>query len=86
MKYKIYSTDSLEVLKNELLIGDANSYQEACAQITTWLEAAGKHSDKYWRLLLGENATFIDYGSWSHFIAIVPAVAVDEIMKGNKND
>jgi len=28
---------------------------------------------------MGETATFIDYGSWSKFIAIVPPVSIKEL-------
>ena len=75
MKYKIFFTDSLEVLKNEELIGEANSFEE----IRLILKSKLQRVTPYWRYLLAENATFIDYGSWSRFAAIVPAVTMREI-------
>lgn len=83
MKYKVFLTDSIEVLKNEQLIGEAETYQEA-SQILKQAETRAAEN-KYWRLLLGETATFIDYGSWSQFAAIIPPIDLQEIMKGNIN-
>lgn len=79
-KYKIYLSNSIEVLENEQLIGGANSYNEACKVINEYLEVNKFHQEPYWRFLLGEVATFIDYGSWSKFIAIVPPVSMKEMM------
>jgi hypothetical protein len=78
-KYKIYLSSSIEVLENEHLIGGANSYKEACKVIKDYLEVNKFHQEPYWRLLLGEVATFIDYGSWSKFIAIVPPISLKEL-------
>ena len=81
MKYKIFTSDSIEILRNATEIGSADNYQLACQVIKEAIpQAAANH---YWRLLFGENATFIDYGSWSKFIAIVPPVSVEEIMGQN---
>jgi hypothetical protein len=82
MKYKIFLSESIEILKNEQLIGGADSYQEACRVIKDYLAVNQFHQEPYWRLLLGETATFIDYGSWSRFVAIVPPVSIQEI-EGN---
>lgn len=75
-KYKIFSTDSIMTLANEELIGEANTLHEIQNIIKTW---RGK-PDGYWRYCLAENATFIDYGSWSKFIAIIPPVPSQELM------
>ena len=79
MRYKIFLTDSIEVLKNEQLIGGADSYAEACEVINDYLSVNNFRQEPYWRLLLGETATMIDYGSWSKFIAIVPPVSMREL-------
>ena len=79
-KYKIFLSDSIEVLKNEQLIGGANSYEEACQIIRDYLAVNQFYQEPYWRTLLGETATFIDYGSWSRFAAIVPPVNEKEII------
>ena len=77
MKYKIYTSDWIEKLVNEQLIGEANSYQEACALIKQQIPQSV--DNPYWRLLLAQEATFIDYGSYSKFVAIMPPLTIDEI-------
>lgn len=77
MKYKIFFTDSIEVLDNEELIGEANTFIEACEILKQDPVVATSH---YWRYLLGDMATFIDYGSYSRFAAIVPPVSMKELM------
>ena len=77
--YKIYQTTSIEVLKNKQIIGVANSYQEACKVIQHFLVENNFPQDSYWRVLMGDEATFIDYGSWSKFMAIVPPVSREEM-------
>jgi len=78
MRYQIFLSDSISELINEQLIGAANSYQEACKVLNDYLSVNRFHQDTYWRVLLGEKATFIDYGSWSKFGAIVPPITVKE--------
>lgn len=80
MKHKIYLSDSIEVLSHEQLIGEANSYQEACRVIDGYLAINNFHQDPYWRIIMGDIATFIDYGSWSRFAAIVPPVNTKELI------
>ena len=77
MKYKIFFTDSIEVLHNEELIGEADTFVEACKILNQDPVAA---TNRYWRYLLGDVATFIDYGSYSRFAAIVPPVSMKELM------
>ena len=78
-KYIIYSTESIEVLQNAQEIGKANTYKEACIILDEYLKEIGRARDPYWRFIMNENATFIDYGSWSHFAAIVPPVPMKVI-------
>lgn len=85
MKYKIFLTDSIESLKNEQLIGGANSYQDACKVINDHLAVNNFHQEPYWRFLMGSVATFIDYGSWGKFIAIVPPIPMKEMI-GEEGD
>lgn len=80
MQYKIYQTDSIEVLKNEKLIGGANSYQEICKTVNDYLAVNNFHQDNYWRFIMGANATFIDYGSWSKFIAVIPPLSTADML------
>ena len=79
MKYKIFTSNSIETLKDEVEIGAAADYQAACRVIKEAIPKAAKNH--YWRLLLGENATFIDYGSYSKFVAIVPPINIEELMQ-----
>lgn len=85
MKYKIFLTDSIEVLQNEELIGEASAYQEACDILSEKLHEKGIAEDPYWRLSLGQTATFIDFGSWSKFAAIVPPVSMS-VITGNAQE
>ena len=80
MKYKIFLSDSIEVLKNEELLGEANDYKEASAVIELKLQEKGLYQEPYWRFLMDSTATFIDFGSWSKFIAIVPPISMAEIV------
>ena len=81
MKYTIYISDSIEQLVNEFPIGAADSYQDACKTLSAWLRDNGKQEEPYWRICLGETATFIDYGSWSKFAVIVPPISMEELCK-----
>ena len=78
-KYHIYATDSLESLEGKSIIGIADSYSEACKIIRDYLNSHNITTDRYWRYILAEEATFIDYGSWSKFLAIVPPVDTKDI-------
>lgn len=78
-RYKIYQTTSIEALENKQIIGVANSYEEACKVIKDFLSVNNFHQEPYWRILLGDEATFIDYGSWSKFMAIVPPISKKEM-------
>lgn len=77
MRYTIYQTDSIEELKNEIVIGGEDSPTEVNRAISDFLAVNHFHTDPYWRYLAGEKATFIDYGSWSKFIAVVPPLPLD---------
>ena len=79
--YKAFLTDSIEVLENEQLIGGAPSSIEMLKTIKEYLAVNNFHQDPYWRFIMGENATFIDYGSWSKFIAIIPPLQMKDLDK-----
>ena len=76
MKYKLFLSSSIEILQDEELIGEANTYPAACKEINKQLSARGLRQDPHWRFLMSENATFIDFGSYSKFIAIVPPISL----------
>ena len=79
MRYKVYLSSSLEYLQNEQLIGGAETAQEACKLAGEYLSANNFHQEPYWRFLMGSTATFIDYGSYSKFIAIVPPLSMADL-------
>lgn len=83
-RYKIFSTKSLENLQEAEIIGRANSLKEVNKIIKNYLRESGEIDGPYWRFLLGDIATFIDYGSWSDFIAIVPPVSMQELQNEEK--
>ena len=78
-KHKVFLTDSLEALENKEFLGGADSYQEACLAINEGVATRGLHQEPYWRVLLAKDATYIDFGSWSKFAAIVPPVDMKEL-------
>jgi hypothetical protein len=80
MKYKLYITDSIETLENEKLIGEADSFSEARQKIVSYLDNSDHHQEPYWRYLMAEHATCIDFGSWTKFVAIIPPVSTKEMM------
>ena len=79
MKYKAFLSDSIETLRNEKLICEGNSYQEICSSLSKYFKEHQIHTEPYWRLLMGSTATFIDFGSWSKFVAIVPPIPMSVI-------
>lgn len=81
MKYNIYLTQSIETLMNKELIATANSFKEARVNIVQYLDSHNLGNNNYWRYLLAEDATYIDFGSWSKFIAIVPPITVEDMMQ-----
>ena len=82
-KYKVYLTDGIESLINEKQIGYANTYQEACAMISKKVPEA--KSNSYWRIIMCEHATVIDYGSYSHFAAIIPPIPMKVVTTGEES-
>ena len=84
MKHKIYLTSSIEnITEDAVEIGAASSFDAACRIIHEFLDSKDFRKDKYWRYCMCDNATFIDFGSWSRFIAIAPPFDTTE-MFGDK--
>lgn len=80
-KYHIYQvTAATEELTDKQLVGVANSYQEACKVIQNFLAVNRTYQDPYWRFIMHSTATFIDYGSWTKWMAIVPPVSEEEML------
>lgn len=84
-KYKVFLTNSIEALDGKELLGEADTYKEACKIIDEGVKAHDLHQEKYWRFLMGADATYIDFGSWSRFAAIVPPIPMD-ILTGKTED
>jgi hypothetical protein len=78
-KHQIYLSDSIYSLVNKEIIGEADTYKEACAVIKEGLAQKGLEQEPYWRIVLDPEVTFIDFGSWSKFAAIVPAIDPKEM-------
>ena len=78
-KYCIFLSDSISVLVNEELLGKAKTFKEVREVINRELDKRGYQQDSYWRYSLDSNATFIDFGSWSKFIAVVPPISMQEL-------
>ena len=70
-------------LKNETHMGSANNYRDICKVINNYLNEHNFYQEPYWRFLMDPNATLIDFGCWSKFVAIVPPVSNKEMMREN---
>lgn len=79
-KYQVFLSKSIETFDPSTCIGNAVSYQDACQQIDEYLNFHKIRQDSNWRVLLAKEATFIDFGSWSTFAAIVPPVDMKELV------
>ena len=81
MKYTVYISNQIDALSGEVKIGEADDFEGACQVLDEYLESSKHITTPYWRYLLCAEATFIDFGSWSRFGAIVPAVSIEEMNK-----
>ena len=79
-KYTVYITRGFCIAEDDLLIATAPSYQEACKRLSAWLKENTEYTDPYWRFILEADATYVDFGSWSRFAAIVPPITTEEMM------
>ena len=74
MKYQLYVSNSIEHLDESAQpFGEAESYQNACRLIAEHINTMGWRDSKYWRYLMTDSATFIDFGSWSNYFFIPEA-------------
>lgn len=76
--YKLYFTDSIEGLENEILIHESSSIYAIIQQAEAALQDAGYKPTPYWRYLFMSEGVFIDFGSWSRFLFIANATR-DEV-------
>ena len=78
MKHKIYLTNSIsEITEDAKYLGEAETPQE----MWQLFNATGIKCDRYCRYILDEKITFIDYGSWSTFLAAEPAFTIADLNK-----
>lgn len=85
MKYIVYTSNQIDALSGEIKIGEADDFESACQVLDDYLKSSNYVVTPYWRYLLCSEVTFIDFGSWSRFGAIVPAVSLKEI-QGEESD
>ena len=86
MKYTVYTSNRIDALSGEVKIGEADDFQGAVLVLNKYLESSTHITTPYWRYLFCAEATFIDFGSWSRFGAIVPAVSIEEVKGEKSND
>jgi hypothetical protein len=77
-QYKLYFTDSIEGLENEVLIHESFSIHAIIQHAEAALQDAGYNPTPYWRYLFTNSGAFIDFGSWSKFLFIANAT-YDEV-------
>ena len=78
MKHKIYLTNSISEITNDAqYLGEAETLQE----MWQLFSATGIKSEMYSRYILDEKITFVDYGSWSRFLAAEPAFTIEDFNK-----
>ena len=80
-KYKVYFTKSIDRMLDEEFIGSSKTFEGACAIAKAELAKRSYHESPYWRYLLAPDATYIDFGNWSIFIAITPRVTQEDFLK-----
>jgi hypothetical protein len=49
-----------------------------------YLNERGIKKQRYWRYIFDTKTTVVDYGSWSHFFTITPALTMEELTKGTE--
>ena len=86
MKYIVYTSNRMDTLSNEVKIGEADNFEDACQVLDKYLESIMHITTPYWRYSFCSGVTFIDFGSWSRFGAIVPAESIEEIEGEKSND
>lgn len=77
-QYKLYFTDSIERLENEVLIYEGSSIHATIQHAEAAIQDAGYDFTPYWRYLFLPEGAFIDFGSWSKFLFIANAT-YDEV-------
>lgn len=80
MIHNIYLSTNFESVSDDAkYIGSAETITAAWQEINAYFSENGIKSDKWCRYALGENATTIDFGSWSKFIVIEPPFSMADL-------
>ena len=86
MKYIVYTSNQIGALSGEVKIGEADDFESACQVLDEYLKFITRIASPYWCYSFCSGITFIDFGSWSKFGAIVPVVSIEEIKGEKSND
>ena len=89
MKYKIYLSQAIAIDKlsdDAELIAEVETPAEVMDIVTATAKDFRKDNPPpYYRYLMGDKITFIDYGSWSKYIAVEPALRAEELFSNRSN-
>ena len=81
MEHKIYlSTEFDNISADAAYIGTAQTIGEMWQKINCYFKEHDIKSEPYCRYSMGEKVTIIDYGSWSRFLIISPALTIEDIV------
>ena len=84
MKHTLYITNSIEEIDETAeKIGEIEKWSEIWKIANPIISARGYHQEPYHRQLFCKDATYIDFGSWSKFLAIQPPFALEELTAEN---
>lgn len=85
MKYKVYlSVGVVEALEPDEFVGEADTVKDIIRIMHRYLDERGIRKQRYWRYIFDTKTTVVDYGSWSHFFTITPALTMEELTKGTE--
>ena len=80
MKHTLYITNSIEKIDETAeKIGEVEKWSEIWKIVDPIINARGYRQEPYHRHLLCEDVTYIDFGSWSKFLAIQPPFTLEEL-------
>ena len=86
MKYTVYTSNRIDALSGEVKIGEADDFEGACQVLDEHLKPSKHIVTPYWRYSFCSGVTFIDFGSWSKFGAIVQVEPIEEVKGEESND
>lgn len=82
--YKLYKSNKISELDDtKEFIKEVDTIEEVVKFLCTKSESVGNYG--HVRYLLNPDATMVDYGSWSQFIGIIPALTPQQLMGTHAN-